>query len=583
MGKYDFKIDSEFLLEGRPLKIISGSIHYFRSLPTTWEDKILKLKALGANTVETYVPWNLHEPRENQWNFEHNLDLEKFLTIAQEHNMFVIIRFGPYICAEHDFGGFPWWLIDKEGIQFRCDNEMYLTQVDKYLEKICGVIAPYLNHNGGNIILGQLENEYGSYGNDKVYLSKLLKLIRKHDFDEPLITSDGSWDSMLECGTLFEEGVYPTVNFGSSADEHFDKLAEFTNNQSPLMCTEFWCGWFSSWNDKKVIKTDPKQTAQELDAILKRGSVNFYMFHGGTNFGANAGANQDKTDGYTPDITSYDYDALLDERGNITPKYTECKQIIEKYVDIEPIEIQYIPSKGYTDIKYEGSHSILNSDIFKTTKNATPLSMEKLGFGFGYVLYTAELKDITEIKAIDLMGMADRAQVYIDGNLIVTLNKKEYHKFERVIKIGTSAKLQILVENTGRVNYGRNMLNQRKGITEGVFLNDHFFVFDWEMAAVELEYELYASLNYNQNQQPIPQVHKFSLEIEETEQIEDTYVDTTNCGKGYIFINGFNIGRFWNVGPQYKLFVPAELLNYGKNEIIVIETEGCVNKLRFIA
>lgn len=583
MKKHDFKIESEFTIDDKPFKIISGSIHYFRSLPETWEDKILKLKALGANTVETYIPWNLHQPYENKWSFENNLDIERFLQTAQKHDMFIIIRFGPYICAEHDFGGFPWWLIEKDGIQFRCDNDIYLQEVDKYLEKMCNVLKPFLNDNGGNIIVGQLENEYGSYGNDKTYLKKLLKLIRKHDFNEPLITSDGSWDSMLECGTLIEEGVCPTVNFGSSANEHFDKLEEFTNKKTPLMCAEFWCGWFSSWNDKEVIKTDPKQTAIELEEILKRGSVNFYMFHGGTNFGANAGANQDKENGYTPDITSYDYDALLDERGNITAKYTECKKVIEQYVDIKPIATAHIPSKGYSDVTYIGSEPILDNDIFKETRNTTPLSMEQLGFGFGYVLYTTELVDIASIKSIDLMGMADRAQVFIDGKLVVALNKQEYHKFEQVIDIRKHTKLQILVENTGRVNYGRNMLNQRKGITEGVFLNDHFFVFDWKMTAVELEYDLYANLEYKHHQQPIPQTHKYNLYIADTEQIEDTYIDTSKCGKGYIFINGFNIGRFWNVGPQYKLFVPASLLKHGANEVIVIETEGIIKDLKFIA
>lgn len=599
MSKFNFEVKEDFYVDGSKLKIISGSIHYFRSMPNTWEDKIIKLKALGANTVETYVPWNLHEPYEGEWNIDNNLNLPLFLEIATKHEMLIIVRFGPYICAEHDFGGFPWWLLNKEGIKLRCDNDVFLNECDKYLKKIIETIKPYCNTNGGNVIIGQLENEYGSYGNDKEYLEKLYNLIRKHGFEEQLITSDGTWGSMLENGTYNPDVVLPTVNFGSSASEHFDYLEKFNgSNKRPLMCTEFWCGWFSAWGDKEVIKTDPVDTAKKLDAILNQGSVNFYMFHGGTNFGYNGGANQNKEKGYTPDITSYDYDALLDERGNITSKYLECKKVIEKYIHVPNIETKYVPAKSYENVEYIGSSNIFNNDNFEKVENSYPLAMEKLGYGYGYVLYETTLTNVKHLSSIELQGMNDRAQIFLDDKLIGS-NFKQSDKLQKFdIEINKPTKLAILVENTGRVNYGNQLEKQSKGINGGVFINNHFYQFNWKMTKLPLDYKLYSRLRYesntseltsseskvellhSENSLSVPQVHKYKLAIDDNE-IWDTYIDMTNFGKGYVFINGFNIGRFWDIGPQYKLFVPSSLLNQGENEVIIIETEGRSGELKF--
>lgn len=578
--KYKFEIKEEFELNGEELKIISGSIHYFRSMPSTWEDKLIKLKALGANTVETYVPWNLHEEQEGEWNLSRNLDLPYFLELATKHDFLIILRFGPYICAEHDYGGFPWWLNNKEGIKLRCDNEQYLVEVDKYVQKIVETIRPYLNSNGGNIILGQLENEYGSYGNDKIYLKKLLRMIKNAGFIEPLVTSDGTWKSMLECGTLLDEGVIPTVNFGSNAKEHFDKLSSFSKN-TPLMCMEFWCGWFSAWNQDEIIKTDPLQVAKELDEILKRGSVNFYMFHGGTNFGFNGGANQSEENGYTPDTTSYDYDALLDERGNITEKYKECKKIIEKYTSTPELELTTIPSREYNNAEYHGSANLIGNNGLETIFNSAPLSMEQLGYGYGYVSYETTMEFDFELSTMELQGMADRAIIFINDDKISNLFKTEKCSLEQPYIVNKGDKLSIIVENTGRVNYGQHMDLQKKGITEGVFINGHFYQFGWTMRKVSLDYKLLSNLEFNSKKTNMPQAHKYTLKIEDN-QILDTYIDTKNMGKGYIFINGFNVGRFWEVGPQYKLFVPAELLKKGINDILIIETEGKMSEVSFV-
>lgn len=577
--KNKFEIKEQFELNGEELKIISGSIHYFRSMPETWEDKIIKLKALGANTVETYVPWNLHEPYEGTWTMEGHLNLPLFLELATKHDMLIIVRFGPYICAEHDFGGFPWWFLNKD-MRLRCNDDRYLVEIEKYVNRICDVISPYCSHNGGNVIMGQVENEYGSFGNDKKYLAKLKTMIRKAGFEEELVTSDGTWSSMLEGGNMFTEGVLPTVNFGSKANEHFDYLEKFCDRKIPLMCMEFWCGWFSAWRSDKIITTDPIQTAKELDEILNRGSVNFYMFHGGTNFGAQAGANQADDRGYTPDTTSYDYDALLDERGNITQKYIECKKVISKYVDTSEVEFEYIPTKSYSNIKYIGSSNIFNNDKFEVVNSAYPQTMEELGYGFGYVLYESQLTDITKLKSIELQGCNDRALVFINDELVATSFVEANEVLDFDMEMPNNSRLSILVENTGRVNYGKYMEFQRKGITQGVFVNNHTYLFDWKMTKLPLEYSLYATQEYKDQYSSDPQVHKFELNIGD-EQIEDTYIDTTDKGKGYIFVNGFNLGRFWDVGPQYKIYVPKQLLKSGSNEILVIDSDGKFDSLEF--
>ncbi len=573
-----FEIKEEFYVDGEKTKIISGAIHYFRSMPQTWEDKILKLKALGANTVETYVPWNLHEPNEGDWTLEGHLNLPMFLEIATKHDMLIIVRFGPYICAEHDNGGLPWWLLTKD-MRIRCNDPRFTSEVRKYINKIVEVVKPYCLENGGNIILGQVENEYGSFGNDKDYLKENLQMIREAGFNEQLVTSDGTWGTMLENGNMDVEGVLPTVNFGSKANEHFDYLENYVKRPIPLMCMEFWCGWFSSWRSEEIITNDPKQVALELDEILNRGSVNFYMFHGGTNFGAQAGANQADDRGYTPDTTSYDYDALLDERGNITEKYLECKKVISKYTHVDDAQFEHKPTKEYTSVEYIGSENILDCKLEEEIC-AYPKTMEELGYGFGYVIYETMLTNIKHLKTIELQEVNDRALIYVNNELVATSFKEANDIIDIDIELRPNSKLTLIVENTGRVNYGKYMEDQRKGIKGGIHVNGHAYLFGYKMKKLPLNIDLLKSFDYNENINSNPQIHKLNLVIKDNE-ICDTYIDSTSMGKGYIYVNGFNIGRFWEVGPQYKIYVPGELLKTGDNEIFVIETDGKFRQLKF--
>lgn len=580
MTKNIFEIKENFYFNGEKLKIISGSIHYFRSFDATWEDKLIKLKALGANTVETYVPWNLHESEEGKWNFEKNLDIIKFIKLAQKHELLLIIRFGPYICAEHDYGGIPWWIQLKENLEIRCNNEVYLSYVEKYINKICSIINPFLSSMGGNIILGQLENEYGSFGNDKEYLYKLKTIILNAGFTIPLITSDGSDQMMLENGTLFEHDVLPTVNFGSEPNKHFDLLEEKFPN-IPLMCTEFWCGWFNSWGEEQITKRNEKEVSGDLREILKRGSVNIYMFHGGTNFGPYSGANQESNSMYTPDITSYDYDALLDERGNLTPKYELCRNVIGEFVELPEMDLKYIKSKKYCNVSYLGSSNIFANKNFEVIENAVPLPMEKLGYGYGYVLYDAILPDIKILTSIELQEFSDRATIYIDDIYIGELFNKNHLVLDN-IKLKKNSCLKILVENLGRVNYGKYSRVQMKGIIDPPYINNRFFQYNWNITKIPLDYYMFSNLEYsNTIIHGQPQVHKYNLDIGLQEELNDTYIEFEGAGKGYIFVNGFNIGGFWDIGPQTKLYVPAQILHIGCNEVLVIESEGKFSKLSF--
>lgn len=307
-----FEIREDFYLDGRKVKIISGGMHYFRVVPEYWRDRLEKLKALGCNTVETYIPWNLHEKEKGQFEFSGILDITRYVKTAQELGLMVILRPSPYICAEWEFGGLPYWLLKEDGMRLRCMYEPYLKHVREYYQELFKVIAPLQFTQGGPVIMMQVENEYGSFGNDKEYLRAIKRLMEENGAQVPLFTSDGAWDAALEAGSLIEDGVLATANFGSRSGENLDVLEAFFRRNGrrwPLMCMEFWDGWFNRWKEK-IITRDPADLAMEVAELLKRASINLYMFQGGTNFGFYNGCS---ARGYTdlPQITSYNYDAIL--------------------------------------------------------------------------------------------------------------------------------------------------------------------------------------------------------------------------------------------------------------------------------
>ena len=327
-------VKNQFVKDGKPVKLISGAVHYFRNMPDTWSDIFKKLKAMGCNCVETYCAWNMHEKIPGEFDFSGILNIGKFIEMAQNEDLMVIVRPGPYICSEWEFGGLPWWIQADDDMEIRCMNKKYIERFDLYLDKLCAEIKPYLFTNGGSIIMVQCENEYGYYGDDKEYLKYLKKGFEDRGINVPLFTSDGTGKSDLLDGTI--DGCLATLNFGSRVEENFKAHDELFPD-SPKMCMEMWNGWFDAWGDEKHHTTSAEDYAKVVDDMLTKGSLNMYMFIGGTNFGFTSGANHYET--FKADVTSYDYDALLTECGDVTPKYMAVREVIKKHIGEDLPEI----------------------------------------------------------------------------------------------------------------------------------------------------------------------------------------------------------------------------------------------------
>ncbi len=564
-----FEIKDNFYMDGKPFKIISGGIHYFRIVPEYWRDRLEKLKAMGCNTVETYVPWNMHEPKKGKYSFEGMLDIEKFIQIARELDLWVIVRPSPYICAEWEFGGLPGWLLAEDGMRLRCSYEPYLTHVKEYYNTLMPILEPLQITKGGPVILVQIENEYGYYGTDTKYLEALRDMMVANGIEVPFVTSDGPWNGSLERGKV--EGVLPTANFGSKTKEQFDVLRKITDG--PLMCMEFWVGWFDNWGIELHQKSDLEQSKVDLDTMLELGNVNIYMFIGGTNFGFMNGSNY--YDYLTPDVTSYDYDAVLTEDGQITRKYKDFQGIIRKHSVVPEVELTTkIERKDYGEIKVLEKVSLFGvvDQLSEGVSSLYPMSMEQLGQEYGYILYSSQIKQEKKIKKLRLWKANDRANLFIDEESILTLYDRELlEERELDVELRDDAKLDILVENMGRVNFGPKLEDQRKGIEKGVQINGHFH-YDWMIHPLPLNNleKLDFSSGYKKG---TPSFYKFEFQVDD---IADTFLDFAGWGKGCAFINGINLGRFWEVGPQKRLYIPGPLLKIGKNEIIMFETEGKV-------
>jgi len=573
-----FEIKDQFYVNGEPFQIISGSIHYFRVLPEYWEDRLKKLAAMGCNTVETYIPWNMHEPESGQFDFYGEkyhgmLDIAAFVKKAQKLGLWVILRPTPYICAEWEFGGLPYWLL-KEDMKLRTSDPKFMAYVERYYEKLMAVLAPLQIDRGGPVLMMQVENEYGSFGNDKDYLRAIRDIMRRNDITIPLFSSDGPQHNMLSNTAI--EGVFPTANFGSRAEEAFTLLKEY-NHGGPLMCAEFWIGWFDAWGSQKHYG-DAQVAAECLEYMLQHGNVNFYMFQGGTNFGFYNGANY--YDFLTPDVTSYDYDALLTEDGQITPKYRRFRDIICRYLPEEkkaaladPDSFGGRDAKAYGEVKVCEKTGLFESltELSKPVQTKTPLSMEQMGQDFGYTLYTSVLDTEKTPRSVRLFGANDRVIGYLDEQKLFTAFDRELlekQSFEETACEGKTLKL--LTENMGRVNYGPMLNTQKKGIDNCVHINQTFSQHDWTAWCLPLNNleNLSFEKDYTEG---LPAFYRFTFEADEA---KDTFLDFTGWGKGVVFVNGFNLGRFWEIGPQKRLYLPGALLHKGENEIILFETEG---------
>ena len=572
------EIRDNFYLNGEPFKIISGAFHYFRTVPEYWQDRIEKLVNMGCNTVETYIPWNFHEPEKGNFRFDGMHDIERFIHLAEKLGLYIIIRPSPYICSEWEFGGLPAWLLRDRNMRLRCSYEPYLNAVKEYYSVLIPKLVPHQCDRGGGVILVQLENEYGYYGNDTAYLEFLRDTLRELGVTVPFVTSDGPWsEPKFKSGML--NGALPTGNFGSGAEWQFGQMRKYIGENKPLMCMEFWNGWFDAWGEEHHT-TSPEKAASELDELLKRGSVNFYMFEGGTNFGFMSGRNGGSKTG---DVTSYDYDAPLTEDGQITEKYRLFKEVIAKYTDIHEIPLTTeIRRRAYGRISCTGKTDLFSvlDKISVPVKSSYPLTMEDIGQDYGYILYRMKIRDIETVSEIRLEGAADRVQCYHNGEFVYTaFAENMWEKFEPQQK-RTSGIIDLLCENTGRENFGTGLENPRKGISGGVKINDHRH-FGFEIYPLPLDERQIAALDFGIGYiENTPAFYRFELDIDEP---CDTFLDTDGFGKGCAFVNGFNIGRFWEIGPQKRLYIPAPLLQIGKNTIVIFETEGKAADSIFLA
>lgn len=564
----NFEIKDNFYLDGKPFQIISGAIHYFRIVPEYWKDRLEKLKAMGCNTVETYIPWNMHEPKKGEFHFEGMLDIERFIKTAQDLGLYVILRPSPYICAEWEFGGLPAWLLAEDGMKLRVSYPPFLKHVQDYYDVLLKKIVPYQINYGGPVILMQVENEYGYYANDREYLLAMKDKMQKGGVVVPLVTSDGPFEENLNGGHL--EGALPTGNFGSKTEERFEVLKKYTDG-GPLMCTEFWVGWFDHWGNGGHMTGNLEESVKDLDKMLELGHVNIYMFEGGTNFGFMNGSNY--YDELTPDVTSYDYDALLTEDGQITEKYRRYRDVIAKYREIPEVTFTTeIKRKTYGTLQAKEKVSLFSvlDDLSAPVESSFPQSMEKLGQNYGYILYHSTLDTEEKLEKLRLWEANDRANIFVDQKPVTTLYDLELLKEKELdVTFERGADFDILMENMGRVNFGPRMEHQRKGIGQCVQVNGHMHN-HWKQYTLPLDNieKVDFSKEYKEG---LPGFYRFTVDIDET---ADTFLDFEGWGKGCVFVNGFNIGRFWEIGPQKRLYIPAPLLKKGENEIIVFETEG---------
>lgn len=558
----------EFIKDNEPIKIISGAVHYFRNMPDTWDDIFEKMKAMGCNCVETYCVWNMHEKHRGEYDFSGNLDIALFIKKAQEHELMVIVRPGPYICAEWEFGGLPWWIQTDESMEIRCSNKAYIECFDKYLDALFSQIRPLLVTNGGPVVMMQIENEYGYYGDDKEYLSYLRDAYIKRGIDVPLFTSDGTSKANLLDGSV--EGCFSTLNFGSRVEENF-KAHDELYPDSPKMCMEMWNGWFDAWGDDKHHTTSGEDYAAVVDDMLNKGSVNMYMFIGGTNFGFTSGANHYEK--FAPDVTSYDYDALLTECGDTTEKYYAVREVIKKHIDYPLPEVpKNRVKKAYGKVQLTNSVGILSClDVLSTPVHSdVPKPMESYGNGYGYIAYRTRLnRDYTDVT-LSFESLGDRAQIYINETLVDILYIND--RLETKLSAKEGDILTVLCENMGRANFGSKMM-RKKGIA-GRCLLDGKIHFGWDVYTLPMD-----NLNRLSFSDNVPKensaFYKGEINIDEP---KDTFVKLDNFTKGFVLVNGFNIGRYWKVGPQKTLYLPQSILNSGKNEIIVFESDGLIGE-----
>lgn len=575
----DFRIGSEhFELDGEPFQILSGALHYFRVHPDLWRDRIRKARQMGLNTIETYIAWNAHAPSEDVFDLSGGLDLGRFLDDVAAEGMHAIVRPGPYICAEWTNGGLPGWLFTSGADGVRRDEPRYLAAIERYMRQLAPVLEPRQIDRGGPIILVQIENEYGAYGSDAVYLEKLVAINRAIGLTVPFTTVDQPQPDMLENGSI--PGLHKTASFGSRSTE---RLATLRAHQptGPLMCSEFWDGWFDHWGAHHHTTT-VEQSTRDLEDLLAAGaSVNLYMFHGGTNVGFTNGANDKGV--YQPLITSYDYDAPLDEAGNPTAKYWAFRDVLQRYTTVTdagiPAPAAAAPTPAGAFDRVAGLEDVLDA-LGSWQAHRTPPTMDRLGVFEGFVLYRAEI-DVAGPAVLEIGEVRDRVLVSLNGAPVGVL-ARDHHDRRLALPADARGTLDLLLEDQGRVNYG-DRIGEHKGLIGDVRVQGEP-VLGWQVLPLHLgdlapiQRSLAASAAVAPAALSGPVLARASFTLDAP---ADLFLDTRDWGKGAAWINGHPLGRYWSRGPQHTLYVPAPVLRAGDNELVVFELHAAAAAVRF--
>lgn len=556
--------ETDFLLDGAPHRIISGAMHYPRVHPDLWRDRIRKARLMGLNAIETYVAWNAHEPVKGQWRQDGDVDLGRFLDIIAEEGMHAIVRPGPYVCAEWHNGGLPTWLTADKSMRLRSSDPAYLAEVSAYLEKVNAIIAPRQIDRGGSVILVQIENEYGAYGSDTAYLDALVRLTRDSGITVPLTQVDQPIPHMLENGA--HPALHKTGSFGSRIEE---RLATLRAHQptGPLMCMEFWCGWFDHWGEKHHT-TAFADSAADLDRLLAAGaSVNIYMVHGGTNFGLTAGANDSGR--YLPMVTSYDYDSPISESGELTEKFHAFREVIARHAPVPELP-DVEPSDAPTPrAAFEAVSDPLALVAADRGAYDVPPTMDELGSDVVLAEYTTDAVGAGVLAA----EIRDYAWVERDG---VAVGRLQRTIGDLSLALPPGRGLRLLVEETGRVNYDEK-IGEAKGLIGAPSLDGTTLPGPWRVRTFDVT-ALGAAVAAAPAATPLPSGQavgpvglRASFELDDP---ADLFLDTAGWGKGYAWVNRFFLGRYWRRGPQRTLYVPGPVTRAGRNEVVIVELEA---------
>ena len=557
--------DSLFLLNGQPFQIHAAELHYPRIPHQYWRHRIQLCKALGMNTICLYVFWNAHEPRMNQFNFSDNLDIRAFCKIAASEGLYIILRPGPYVCAEWEMGGLPWWLLKKKDIRLRHQDDFFLQRVKIFEHEVAKQLADMTIDKGGPIIMVQVENEYGSYDSDKPYINAIKRILRSSGFDNvTLFQCD--WSSNFHLNGL--DDLLWTLNFGTWANprDEFAPLKQLRPN-TPLMCSEYWSGWFDKWGAPHETRP-ANDMISGIEAMLKANiSFSLYMTHGGTSFSHWAGAN---VPGYQPDVTSYDYDAPISECGLPTPKYHALRTLMARFSTHPLPDIPNPPMPTITILPITlTQYAPLHNGFSSTLTSSHPLTFEDANIGWGAMLYSSTLPATTDSATL-YAHAHDYAQIFINDSLIGTINRAKGDTSLLIPPTPHPAHIDILVDAMGRINYGTN-INDHKGLLAPILLNSDTLT-NWTCHPIPDDYQtaLHA-LHDPQNPTQAPGYHRATFNLS---HIGDTNLDLQAFGKGHVFVNGHNLGRYWHIGPQQTLYLPGCWLRKGTNEIIIIDYIG---------